>query len=63
MKTAMSERLIETIVKPISDAPSIAACDCRFALLPMSVNVFQHDDRVVHDEADRDAEAHQRQVV
>ena len=55
MKTAISDRLIDTMVKPISPAPLIAASIGLQALLDVAVDVLQHDDGVVDDEADRDA--------
>ena len=63
INTATSDRLIETMVNPISPAPLIAASRGRQAVLDVADDVLQHDDRVVHHEADRDRESHQRKVV
>ena len=63
MNTAISDRLIDRIVKPISPAPLMAASSGTQSFLDMALDVFQHDDGVVDDEADRDAEPHQRQIV
>ena len=63
MNTASSETVIETIVKPICFAPSSAASQRRLALLDEARDVLGHHDRVVDDEAGRDRERHQRQVV
>ena len=61
--TAISDRLIETTVKPTSLAPRIAASQSRHALFEIARDVLEHDDRVVDDEAGRDRQRHQRQVV
>ena len=64
MNTATSDTLIDSTVKPTSRAPrerGLAAAAC-----PRSMwrdDVLQHDDRVVDDEAGRDGQRHQRQVV
>ena len=63
ISTAMSETVSETIVKPICSAPLSAACERRLALLDVARDVLDHHDRVVDDEAGRDRERHQRQVV
>ena len=63
INTAISDMLIETMVKPISPAPLSAACHRRFAFLDMARDVLQHHDGVVDDEADRDGQRHQRQIV
>ena len=63
MNTARSETVIETIVKPICFAPLSAASKRRLALLDVAGDVLGHDDGVVDDEARRDGERHQRQVV
>ena len=55
--------LIDTMVKPISPAPLNAAAQRRLALLDVARDVFQHHDGVVDDEADRDRQRHQRQIV
>ena len=63
MKTAISDRVIETMVKPISPAPLSAACIGRQALFQVAHDVLDDDDGVVDDEADRDGQGHQRQIV
>ena len=63
MNTAASEIVIDRIVKPISLEPSSAASQRRLAHLHVAHDVLEHDDRVVHDEADRQRQRHQRQVV
>ena len=63
MNTAISDRVSEITVKPISRAPSSAACDRALALLDMAHDVLDHDDGVVDDEAGADGQRHQRQVV
>src|ERR1700730_5710009 len=61
-KTAINEKVIERIVKPISRDPIKAACNGRS---PASIwrDIFHHHDGVVDDETDRDGERHQRYVV
>ena len=63
MNTAASDSVIDRIVKPISREPSSAACSGGFAHLHVAHDVLQHHDRVVDDEADRQRQRHQRQVV
>ena len=63
MNTATSDRLIDSTVKPTSRAPWSAACEARHAGLDVARDVLEHDDRVVDDEAGRDRQRHQRQVV
>ena len=63
MKTATSESVIERIVKPISREPSSAASQHRLPHLHVAHDVLEHHDGVVHHEADRERERHQRQVV
>ena len=63
MNTAMSEIVIERIVKPISPAPLSAACIGVTPVLDVARDVLDHHDRVVDDEADGDRQRHQRQVV
>ena len=63
MKTAASDSVIETIVK----RDFLRAAERRrhrvLAVLHVPHDVLEHDDRVVDDEADRERERHQRQVV
>ena len=63
MKTASSETVIETMVKPICFAPSSAASSGVSPALDEARDVLGHHDGVVDDEARRDRERHQRQVV
>ena len=63
MNTATSERLIDSTVKPISRAPRSAACSGGRPALQVARDVLEHDDGVVDDEAGRDGERHQRQIV
>ena len=51
------------MVKPISPAPLSAASSGVRPVLDVADNVLQHDDRIVHHEADGDREPHQRKVV
>ena len=63
MNTAISDSVMETIVKPISLEPLSAACIGRQALLEMAHDVLDHDHRVVDHETDGDRQRHQRQIV
>ena len=63
MNTAISEMLIETMVKPISSDPFSAAVEAIHAVFDVTVNVLQHHDGVIDHEADRDGQSHQRQIV
>ena len=63
MNTAISDRLIDSTVKPTSRAPRSAASHARHARFEMAGDIFQHDDGVVDDEAGRDGQRHQRQNV
>ena len=63
MNTAISDSVIDTMVKPISPAPLSAASSGDSALLHMPHDVLDHDDGVVDDEADRDRQRHQREIV
>ena len=63
MKTAISEMLIESTVKPISSAPCSAACHGLHAIFDMTRDIFDHHDRVVHHESGGDREGHQREIV
>ena len=57
MKTAASDKVIDRMVKPISLAPSIAACIRPFAHFHVPDNVLQHDDGVIHYESNRNVSA------
>ena len=63
MNTAMSETVSDTTVKPISRAPSSAACSGVLAVLDVADDVLDHHDGVVDDEAGADGQRHQRQIV
>ena len=63
MNTASSDAVMLTIVKPICLAPLERRLDRRHALLDEARDVLGHDDGVVDDEAGRDGQRHQRQVV
>ena len=63
MNTATSEIEIDRMVKPISPAPSKRRLHRRLAHLDMAGDVLDHDDRVIDDEADRDRQTHQRQII
>ena len=61
MKTASSDMVIETTVKPISLAPRRR--EWRGTLLQMPHDVFDHYDSVIHDKAGGDGQRHEGQVV
>ena len=63
MNTAISDSVIETMVKPISPAPFSAASNGASAFLHVAHDVLDHDDGVVDHEADRDRQRHQREIV
>src|SRR5258707_275045 len=63
MNTAISDTVIETMVKPISREPSIAACISRRERREMPDDVLDDDDGVIDDEADGDRQSHQGEVV
>ena len=63
MKTAISEKVIEMMVKPISRAPLSAASIGPHAVLDVADDVLQHDDGVIDHEADRQGQRQQRHVV
>ena len=63
MKTATSEIVMERIVKPISREPASAASQRPLAALHVADDVLEHDDRVVDDEADRERQREEREVV
>ena len=63
MNTAASDSVIEMIVNAISLRAVERRLQPRLAHLHVPDDVLQHDDRVVDDEADRERERHQRQVV
>ena len=63
MNTAASDRVMDRMVKPISREPVERRLQRAFAHLHVADDVLQHDDGVVHHEADRQRQRHQRQVV
>ena len=63
MKTAISEMLMEKTVKPISLAPLKSRGKGLTPLLEMARDVLHHHDGVVHHEAGRNRQGHQRKVV
>ena len=63
MYTAASVIVIAMIGPTSSRAPTSAACDARLALAHVPLDVLDHDDRVVHDEADREHDREDRQQV
>ena len=63
MNTATSEKVIDRIVKAISLEPFSAASNGFMPLLDMARDVLEHDDRVVDDEADRQRDREQRDIV
>ena len=63
MNTATSETVIETIVKPDLGRAVERRLQRRLAHVQVADDVLQHHDRVVHDEADRQRQGQQRQVV
>ena len=63
INTATSEMLIESTVKPISDAPLSDASHRAHALFQIARHVLDHYDRVVHHEARGHRQRHQREIV
>jgi len=63
MKTAASESVMDTIVKPISREPSSGGLHRARSHLHVPDNVLEHDDGVVDDEPHRKRERHQGEVV
>ena len=63
ISTAMSETVSETIVNPISAEPLQRGLHWGVAHFDIARDVFDHDDRVVHDEAGRDGQRHQGKVI
>ena len=63
MNTATSEIEIEMMVKPTSREPRSAAWNGGIAVLDVAHDVLEHHDRVVDDQADRQRDAEQRDVV
>ena len=63
MKTATSERLMETTVKPICRAPFERRLHRALALLDEAEDVLDDHDRVIDHEADRDGHRHEREII
>ena len=63
MKTAISEVLIDSTVKPISLEPFIAASKGFIPIFEIAGDVLNDHDGVVDDEAGGDGERHQGEVV
>ena len=63
MNTAISDRLIETTVNPHLRRAAQGRFDPRHAFFDIALDILQHDDGVVDDEAGRHRQCHQRQVV
>ena len=63
MNTAESDSVIEMIVKPISLDAIQRRLHRRFADFHVAHDVFEHDDGVIHDEADAQCQRHQRKIV
>ena len=63
INTAASEMVMDRMVKPISFAPSNAACHARLPHFHVADDVFEHDDGIVHDEGHGERERHEREVV
>ena len=63
MKTAISEVLIESTVKPISREPFMAASKGFMPIFEIAGDVLDHHDGVVDHKAGGDGERHQREVV
>ena len=61
--TATSERLMESTVKPTSFAPSNAASTGAHSLFEIARDVFNDHDGIVHHEASRNRQRHQRKIV
>ena len=63
MNTAISEVLMESTVKPISLRAPQRRLHRRHALFQIAGDVFDDHDGVVHHEAGRDGQRHQREIV
>ena len=63
MNTATSEKVMERIVNPISRDGLDGGVQARFAHLHVADDVLQHHDGVIHHEAHRKGERHQRKIV
>ena len=63
MNTAISDSVIDTMVKPISPRAFERGLHRTEPLFEMADDVLDDDDRVVDHEADRDRQRHQREIV
>ena len=63
ISTAISETVSETIVKPICPAPFKRGVQRRISCFQIAIDVFDHDDGIIHHEAGGDGQRHQRQIV
>ena len=63
MNTATSDSVIETMVKPISREPFERRVERLHPLFDVADDVLQHHDGVVDDEADRQRQRQQRDIV
>ena len=63
MKTAASESVMETMVKPISPRAPQRRLERPLAHLDVADDVLQHHDRVVHHESDGEDQRHHRKIV
>ncbi len=63
MNTATREMLIDMTVKPICRAADERRLQRRHALFHVADDVLDHDDGVVHHEADGNRQRHQREIV
>ena len=63
MNTATSESVIESTVKPISLGALDGGVERLHALLDVAHDVLEHDDGVVDDEAERQRQRQQADVV
>ena len=63
ISTAISETVSETMVNPICPAPFQRGLQRRVALLQKAIDVLDHDDGVIHHEASRNRQRHQRKII
>ena len=63
IKTAMSDTVREIIVKPICPEPFRAASSGESPASRITVDILDHDDGIVHDEARGNGERHQGEIV
>ena len=60
MNTATSDRVMDTTVKPISLAADQRGAHAGLALFAVAHDVLQHHDGVIHHEAHRKGQRHER---